>query len=254
MVSIDLDRSLVVVTGAAGGIGAAVVAVLRESGATVAALDIAGERLESLYGDDPGVHTFAIDVTNERAVEVLAQRLTTLMDESHPRDDRLTLRGVVHSAGLIAYSQSIADVVADEWRRVMSVNIESAYLLSRHCLPLMEGGSIILFSSLAAQVGGIEVGIHYASSKAGLIGFARTLAKEAGPRGVRVNTLAPGIIGTAPVLEQIGNHKESYEQTIPLRRIGEPEDVANAVLFLCSDLSKYITGATLNVNGGIYMG
>jgi 3-oxoacyl-[acyl-carrier protein] reductase len=103
-------------------------------------------------------------------------------------------------------------------------------------------------------VGGIEVGVHYAASKAGLIGLTRTLAKEGGPHGINVTAVAPGIIATEPVMRQIGDHEESYTSSIPLGRLGQPRDVANVILFLCSSLSDYITGTVLDINGGIYMG
>jgi NAD(P)-dependent dehydrogenase (short-subunit alcohol dehydrogenase family) len=116
------------------------------------------------------------------------------------------------------------------------------------------GGTIVCFSSLAARVGGIEVGMHYAASKAGLIGFTRTLAKEGGPYGINVNAVAPGVILTEPVKKQVAGHEEAYTSTIPLRRLGTPEDVANVVLFLVSPLASYITGVVVDINGGMYMG
>ena len=102
--------------------------------------------------------------------------------------------------------------------------------------------------------GGIEVGIHYASAKAGLIGLTRTLAKECGPAAITVNAIAPGIIATAPVQRQVSGHEEDYVRQIPLRRLGQPQDVANVVLFLASELSAYMTGLVLDINGGQYMG
>ncbi len=254
MVSIDLSRHLYIVTGAAGGIGGACVEMLVDAGATVVALDINSERLGELYDSTDAVHHFSIDLRNPLAVTTLFKRIEVLIDESHPRDNRLELRGLVHCAGLISYRKGVGAVPDDEWDTVMETNVRSAFLLCRECMGLMRQGSIVLFSSLAALVGGIEVGIHYTASKAALIGFARTLAKEAGPKGIRVNALAPGIIGTRPVLEQIGDHKAEYEASIPMGRIGEPEDVARAVLYLCSDLSSYVTGQTISINGGIYMG
>jgi 3-oxoacyl-[acyl-carrier protein] reductase len=140
---------------------------------------------------------------------------------------------------------------------VLDVNLRGTYLVCRAFMEGMvarRGGKIVLFSSLAARVGAIEVGIHYAAAKAGLIGFARTLAKEGGPHGITVNAVAPGIILTEPVQRQIGGREEDYLAQIPLRRLGEAQDVANVVLFLCSPLSDYITGCVLDINGGMYMG
>jgi 3-oxoacyl-[acyl-carrier protein] reductase len=98
------------------------------------------------------------------------------------------------------------------------------------------------------------VGLHYTASKAALIGFTRTLAKECGPYGITVNAVAPGVILTEPVRLQIQGREADYMAQIPLRRLGEPEDVADVVLFLSSSLSAYITGSVLDINGGMYMG
>ena len=150
-----------------------------------------------------------------------------------------------NNAGIISYRQGIGAVTAEEWDTVIDVNLRGPFLL---CQGLMEGmkrrggGRIINASSLAARVGGIEAGIHYAASKAGLLGLTRTQAKEGGPYGITANAIAPGIIATDPVRKQISGHEESYTSGIPLRRLGTPEDVANVVLFLASALSAYVTG------------
>ena len=107
---------------------------------------------------------------------------------------------------------------------------------------------------MAGRAGAIETGIHYAASKAGVVGFSRTLAKEVGPYGITVNVLAPGVILTGPVQQQIGGREDSYIRQIPLRRLGEPRDVADVVLFLASPLASYLTGLVVDVNGGQYMG
>ena len=115
------------------------------------------------------------------------------------------------------------------------------------------GGKIINISSLAAHIGGIDVGVHYTTSKAGIIGLTRSFAKKLGPFGINVNAVAPGIMLTGPVKRQIAGREDDYIDSIPLRRLGNPTDVAHAVLFLSSSMSDYITGCVLDVNGGIYM-
>jgi 3-oxoacyl-[acyl-carrier protein] reductase len=164
---------------------------------------------------------------------------------------------LINNAGIISYRRGINSVPIDEWDTLLDVNLRGTFLVCRAFMDEMkqrDGGKIINFSSLAARVGGIEVGIHYSASKAGLIGLTRTLAKEGGPFGINVNAIAPGIIGTEPVMEQIGGREDEYIEGIPLQRIGEPEDVAKVVLFLSSSLSDYITGIVLDINGGMYMG
>ncbi|NLF01502.1 MAG: SDR family oxidoreductase, partial [Anaerolineales bacterium] len=148
-------------------------------------------------------------------------------------------------------------VTPEAWDRVLDVNLRGTYLV---CRELVEGmkqrrnGRIINFASMAARCGAIETGIHYAASKGGIIAFSRTLAKEVGPYGITVNVLAPGVVMTGPVRQQIGGREKSYMPLIPLRRLGIAQDVAGVVLFLASPLAGYVSGVVLDVNGGQYMG
>lgn len=247
MIPIDLSGRSALVTGAASGIGRATAVRLAQAGASVFGLDVNEAGLNELGSEIPGVTPLPCDLTDAGAVD----RAVATAESSGP------LHALVHCAGIISYRKGIGAVSEAEWEKVLRVNLGSAFTLCRRAIePMKEsgGGSIVLFSSLAAEVGGIEVGIHYAASKAGLIGFVRTLAKEGAPHGVRVNAVAPGIVATGPVLAQVADHEESYRESIPLGRIGEPDEIADAVLFLCADLSRYVTGTTLDVNGGLYMG
>lgn len=245
---IDLSGKNALVTGGARGIGRACAQTLGQAGARVAVVDI------DLAGAQ---HT----------VEPLEEGLAIECDLSDPdavttmRDYVMVEMGgidiLINNAGIISYKRGINSVPVEEWDTVLDVNLRGVFLVCRAFMDEMkqrDGGKIINFSSLAARVGGIEVGIHYSASKAGLIGLTRTLAKEGGPFGINVNAIAPGIIGTEPVLEQIGGREEDYTDQIPLERIGEPQDVANVVLFLSSSLSDYVTGIVLDINGGMYMG
>jgi 3-oxoacyl-[acyl-carrier protein] reductase len=248
MIHIDLTSKTALITGGASGIGRACATTLAQAGARVAVVDI----------NEAGA---------QETVETIGQGLAIRCDLGDPagvaamRDRVLAEMGgvdiLVNCAGIISYKRGINAVPVDEWDLVLDVNLRGTYLV---CRAFMEGmkerrdGKIITFSSLAARVGGIEVGIHYSASKAALIGFTRTLAKEGGPYGINVNAVAPGIILTEPVKRQIGGREDAYKEQIPLRRLGEPQDVANVILFLASPLSDYITGAVLDINGGIYMG
>ena len=247
MIPIDLSGRIALVTGAASGIGRATAVRLAQAGANIFGLDVNEAGLNELAAGVAGVTPLACDLTDAGAVD----RAVAAAEGAGP------IGALVHCAGIISYRKGIGAVSEAEWEKVLRVNLGSAFTLCRRAIePMKEsgGGSIVLFSSLAAEVGGIEVGIHYAASKAGLIGFVRTLAKEGAPHGVRVNAVAPGIVGTGPVLAQVADHEESYRESIPLGRIGEPDEIADAVLFLCADLSRYVTGTTLDVNGGLYMG
>jgi NAD(P)-dependent dehydrogenase (short-subunit alcohol dehydrogenase family) len=248
MIQIDLTGKTALITGGASGIGRACATALARAGARVVVVDIN-------------------EVGAQDTVEAIGQGLALRCDLGKPDDvtamrDRVLdeMGGVdilVNCAGIISYKRGVNAVPVDEWDLVLDVNLRGTYLV---CGAFIEGmkekkyGKIVTFSSLAARVGGIEVGIHYAASKAALIGFTRTLAKEGGPFGINVNAVAPGIILTEPVKRQVSGREDAYTAQIPLRRLGEPEDVANVVLFLASPLSDYITGAVLDINGGIYMG
>ena len=248
MVTIDLTGRAALVTGGAAGIGRACAAILARAGARVAIADINREGAEKTALQLSGSVAFHCDLADERSVRGLIAEATAQVG---PIDT------LVNSAGIIVHRTGIRTVEPSEWDTVMAVNLRGAYLLSRELIEGMKErryGKIVHVSSLAARVGGIKTGIHYAASKAGLIGLVRTLAKEGAPFGVAVNAIAPGVIATDAVMSKISDQVEDYLSTIPMGRLGEPEDVASVVLFLCSPLSDYVTGATLDINGGQYMG
>ncbi|MCD6519537.1 MAG: SDR family oxidoreductase [Anaerolineae bacterium] len=245
---IDLSGKVALVTGGAAGIGRACAQTLAQAGALVVVVDInlpgAQETIDSIGS---GL-ALRCDLSDPQDVEAMRDRVLTEMGK---------VDILVNNAGIISYRRGIGAVSLEEWNKVIDVNLRGPFLVCRVFIEEMKKlgwGKIINFSSLAARVGGIEVGIHYAASKAGLIGLTRTLAKEGGPYGINVNAVAPGIIATEPVKRQIAGHEEQYISQIPLRRLGEPQDVANVILFLASPLSDYITGIVLDINGGIYMG
>ena len=245
---IELTGKNALVTGGASGIGKECALLLAECGALVAVVDI---NLESA----------------QQTVAAMGQGFAVRCDLGDPEDVSAMHREVlarmggvdilINSAGIISYRQGIWAVPVEEWDRVLDVNLRGTYLVCREFIAGMKergGGKIVTFSSLAARAGGIEAGIHYSASKAGLIGLTRTLAKEGGPFGITVNAIAPGFITTDPVKRQIQGHEEQLIAQAPLRRLGQPRDVANVVLFLVSPLADYVTGVVLDINGGMYMG
>jgi len=245
---IDLTGKTALITGAAGGIGRACAQTLAEAGAFVVAVDLNEAGVQETIGLIGGGLSVACDLRQPESVTALRDRV---MAETGGVDI------LVNCAGLISYRKGINAVSLDEWNLLLDVNLRGTFLVCQAFIDNMKerrNGSIIMFSSMAARVGGIEVGIHYAASKAALIGFARTLAKEGGPYGITVNAVAPGVILTDPVKKQVGDHEGDYTKSIPLQRLGQPQDVANVVLFLASSLSSYITGCVLDINGGMYMG
>jgi 3-oxoacyl-[acyl-carrier protein] reductase len=245
---IDLTGKNAVVTGGASGIGRACVQTLAGAGAHVAAVDINLEGAQETVATIERGLAMRCDLADPGDVASMRRQVISHMGE---------VDILINCAGIISYRRGIGAVPLEEWDRVLDVNLRGTYLACREFIEGMKargGGRIVNFSSLAARVGGIEAGIHYAASKAALIGFTRTLAKEGGPFGITVNAVAPGIITTDPVRRQIAGREQAYAAQIPLRRLGTPEDVANVVLFLVSPLSAYITGVVLDINGGMYMG
>jgi len=248
MRQIDLTGKRALITGAAAGIGRACAVALAEAGATVVAVDI----------NEVGIRDTIESIGSGLAVRC---DLGSASDVDAMRDQVLAELGgvdiLINCAGIISYKRGIGAFPIEEWDRVLRVNLRGTYLVCRAFIEGMKErkwGRIVTFSSLAARVGGIEVGLHYTASKAALIGFTRTLAKEGGPHGITVNAVAPGVILTEPVRNQVQGREADYAAQIPLRRLGEPEDVADVVLFLASPMSSYITGSVLDINGGMYMG
>jgi len=245
---INLEGKTALVTGGAAGIGRACAQLLAEAGARVAVADInlEGAR-ETVASLDGGLAVYC-DLASPEQVSAMCKTVLS------------TCGGVdilVNNAGIISWKKGIGAPSLDEWTRVLDVNLRGTFLVCRELADHMKerrSGKIINFSSMCARVGGIEVGIDYAVSKSGLIGFTRSLAKEMGPFGVNVNAIAPGFTLSEPVRKHLEGKEEQYIAQIPLRRLGQPMDVAKVVLFLASSLSDYLTGLTIDINGGMYMG
>ncbi|GAA0526041.1 SDR family NAD(P)-dependent oxidoreductase [Paractinoplanes ferrugineus] len=242
--SVVLDGKKVLVTGGSRGIGRAIVLALAGAGADVMtcyrsegeAVDSLARELKSTAGDH---HLVRADVSDQTD-------LARLIDEARQRYGRLD--ALVNNAGVISHIP-FAELSLDEWRRVLDNNLTAPFEVTQRALPLLpEGASVVTIGSRVATIG-IPLRAHYTAAKSGLIGLTRSLAKELGGRGIRVNVVAPGPIETEEeVSPQV---RQRYQQLIALRRLGRPEEVANAVLFLVSDLSTFVSGETINVDGGI---
>ncbi|GAA2381274.1 SDR family NAD(P)-dependent oxidoreductase [Nonomuraea africana] len=244
--SFRLDGKNVLVTGGSRGIGRAVVLALAQEGCNVVtcyrADKEAAERLERDLSGTKGRHSVV------RADVSRPEDVTGLLDECRATLGALDV--VVHNAGAISHVP-FAELELDEWRRVLDTNLTGMYLVVRGALPLMSaGGSVIAIGSKAAMVG-VPLRTHYTASKAGELGLARSLSKELGPRGIRINVVAPGIINTDAAAGLSPEHAQRYRTMTALGRLGEPEEVADVVLFLSSDRSRYMTGETVHVDGGI---
>lgn len=241
---ISLTGKKVLVTGGSRGIGRGVVLALAEAGADVlTCYREHGEHVDELVrilADTPGEHHVV------RADVGTPEGVTALLEEARTRFGRLDI--VVNNAGVISHIP-FAELPLAEWHRVLDTNLTASFLVVQGALPLLgEGASIVNIGSRVATVG-IPLRSHYTAAKAGTVGLTRSLAKELGGRGIRVNTVAPGVIATEKELspEIIAR----YEGMTALRRLGRVEDIAGAVLYLSSDLARYVTGETINVDGGI---
>lgn len=245
-----LPGKYALVTGGSRGIGRAITLGLARQGATVMAcyrnggeaVDSLDKELEQIGGDHRLV---SADVAAPEEVDELTEEC---------REHFGALDVVVNNAGVTSRAP-IAQLPLAEWRRVVDTNLTGVFLVTQKALPLMRsGGSIVNIGSRAASAG-MPASSHYTATKAGLVGLTRSLAKELGPRGIRVNVVAPGVIDTGE--EQ--NAPPQAGAAIAARtgglsalgRRGSPDEVAGAVVFLASDLSTYLTGATIDVDGGI---
>lgn len=245
---IDLTGKTALITGGAGGIGVACTSVLAAAGASVVATDLCSEAGAPETEGALGVLFVPCDLRDPKSIAAMRDRVIA---ESQGVDI------LVNCAGMIRYRRRISDISVEEWNRVLDVNLRGTFLVCQAFMQALKdrgGGRIIILSSMAARLGGVEVGTHYTCSKAGLMGLTRSLAREGGPFGVTSNALAPGVILTQPVRQHLTQaRKKTYCEQIPLRRLGLPDEVAHAVLFLASPLASYISGVVLDVNGGMYM-
>lgn len=247
---LDLSGQVAVITGASRGLGRAMAEQFHLAGAavallarTAAALDVAAAEIAALRDAPDEIAAFAVNVADEAQVN----RTVAAILERWGRIDIL-----VNNAGLIS-AGSYADIDAAEWQRVLAANLTGAYFCARAVAPAMQAqgyGRIINIASISAQTGGVSGGVHYAASKGGLLAMTKTLARDLGPWGITVNSIAPGQIDTRPELLTAEARARLVAQ-IPLGRLGDPKDIANTALFLASPMAAYITGTTLDVNGGL---
>lgn len=244
-----LDAKAAVVTGGAQGIGRAIVETFAREGAAVVIADInfelATQAAEELAAEGSRVLAVRCDVTSEAEVEAMVKRCVA---------EFATLDIMVNNAG-VTRDATMRRMTLEDFRSVIDVHVQGAWLGTRAAAALMreqQSGSIINMSSISGKVGNIGQ-TNYSAAKAGLVGLTKAAAKELAHLGVRVNALQPGLIRTAmteAMREDIWAQKLAE---IPMARAGEVTDVANAALFLASDLSGYITGTVLEVTGGRYM-
>ena len=247
---LDFSGQVVIITGANRGLGRAMATRFWQAGANVALLarnldDLRSVEAELLAtrNEAASLYVASIDVSSTTQVDVIAAAVL----EKWGRADVL-----INNAGIVspgAYSK----IDLDEWDRVLNANLTGAYRMVRAFAPTMQEqrhGSIINVSSITAQTGGVSGGVHYAASKGGMLAMTKTLARDLAPYNVTVNSIAPGQIDSRG--DMLGDEaRQRLEAIIPLGRLGHVDDIAYAAIFLASPMARYITGFTLDVNGGL---
>jgi 3-oxoacyl-[acyl-carrier protein] reductase len=247
--TMELKGKVALVTGAAQGIGKAITLMLARHGADVIVADVNLEKAEETGREVQALGQQAmavkLDVTRLQDVETTVE--TTL--QKFGKIDIL-----INNAG-IARDKLILRMTEEDWDAVLGVNLKGTFNCTKAVIKQMSkqrSGKIVNIASVVGEMGNPGQA-NYAASKAGVIGFTKTIAREFAQRGINVNAIAPGYIQT-PMTDSLPEKaKEELKRMIPMERLGQPEDVAQAVLFLVSEASSYITGNVLKVNGGIYM-
>jgi 3-oxoacyl-[acyl-carrier protein] reductase len=248
------SSKVALVTGGARGIGRAIAQALLRQGLRVVVADRqpAAWVAEAGAADAQRLHAAVVDVTDRAAIRALR-------DDTSRRWGSVSV--LVNNAAISpkqanGYSAGILDISASEWNTVLQVNLTAALVLCQEFLPGMRDlgwGRVINMASLAGRTKSISAGASYMASKAGLIGLTRAIATEMGPFGITANCVAPGRIVTEMSMTAGAETNAKIAQQLPVRRLGQPEEVAEAVVYLAGPLAGFVNGAVIDINGGIYM-
>ena len=242
----NLKNKNIIVTGATGGIGNSIIKKLYQNGANILATGTRREKLDELKDKFENIKTLKFDISQndkieeflENAIKELGGNLDCLVNNAGITQDNLAIR-----------------MSLEEWKKVININLTSIFLMSKTAIKKMlknKSGKIVNITSVVGHTGNLGQA-NYSASKAGIIAMAKSLALEYAKKNININCISPGYIKTAMTNKLDDKFKEMIISKIPSARLGEPEDIANAVLFLCSNQSDYINGETLHVNGGMYM-
>ena len=242
----NLKDKKIIVTGASGGIGNSIIKRLNDYGVNILATGTRVEKLDELKSNFKDIKILKFDISQNDKIEKFIEDATNELGG--------TLDCIINNAGITKDNLAIR-MSLEEWKKVIDINLTSTFLLSKFAIKKMlknKSGKVINVTSIVGHTGNLGQA-NYTASKAGIIAMSKSLAIEYAKKNINVNCISPGFIKT-DMTDKIDNKfKEIILSKIPSARLGEPEDIANAVLFLASNQSDYINGETLHVNGGMYM-
>ena len=242
----DIKNKNIIVTGASGGIGNSIIQKLHEYGSNILASGTKVEKLDEIKKKYKNVKTLNFDISQSEKIEEFIENASNELGGN--------LDCIVNNAGITQDNLGIRMSI-EEWKKVIDINLTSTFLMSKFAIKKMlknKKGKIINITSVVGHTGNLGQA-NYTASKAGIIAMSKSLAIEYAKKNININCISPGFIKTAMTDKIDEKFKEIIVSKIPSGRLGEPEDIANAVLFLTSNQSDYINGETLHVNGGMYM-
>ena len=242
----DLKENNIIVTGATGGIGNSIIKKLYDVGANILATGTKDEKLQELKKKFQNIQTLKFDISQTDNLENFIEDATKKLGGK--------LDCMINNAGITQDNLAIRMSI-EEWKKVIDINLTSTFLISKFAIKKMlknKKGKIINITSVVGHTGNLGQ-TNYTASKAGIVAMSKSLAIEYAKKNINVNCISPGFIKTAMTDKLDDKFKNYIISKIPSARLGEPDDIANAVLFLCSDQASYINGETLHVNGGMYM-
>ena len=242
----DLKDKNIIVTGASGGIGNAIVKKLSKVGANILASGTRTEKLKELKKNFENIKILKFDMSETENIEEFIESATKELGGG--------LDCIINNAGITQDNLAIR-MSLEDWQKVININLTSTFLMSKFAIKKMlknKSGKIVNITSVVGHTGNLGQS-NYTASKAGIIAMSKSLAIEYAKKNININCISPGFIKTAMTDKIDDKFKELIISKIPSARLGEADDIANAVLFLSSDQSSYINGETLHVNGGMYM-
>ncbi len=243
---INLKNKNIIVTGASGGIGNSIIEKLNQAEANIVASGTNIEKLDKLKNKFTNLKILKYDISQTDKIEEFIDNATKLLGGN--------LDCVINNAGVTQDNLAIR-MSLEEWQKVININLTSTFLISKSAIKKMlknKSGKIVNLTSVVGHTGNLGQA-NYTASKAGIIAMSKSLAVEYAKKNININCISPGFIKTAMTDKLDDKFKEAIISKIPSARLGDPDDIANAVLFMCSNQSDYINGETLHVNGGMYM-